>query len=105
MKTPLSKMLMLVTAIVFLGISYVYCQEANMPVTTKSDQAKELYQKGMDAWDQVQLGEFMTYMKDACISDPDFFMAYFMQSMYNFYFKTRTHSKKQLQKLSMLTAN
>jgi len=41
----------------------------------------------MNAWDQVNFTDFLEYMQKAYGEDPDFFMPYYMESLYHYYFQ------------------
>jgi len=64
-----------------------------MPVTTDSDLALELYQTGMLAFDQIKLRLAYENLELAVQEDPDFFMAYFW-----IYFMSRERSKQVAEK-------
>ena len=87
-----------VTMIAFLGASTLYAQGEKIPITTKSDYAKELYLKGQDAWAKVNFSDFFEYNEKAYQEDPDFFMPYYVESFTNFYFQNFDEFKKSATK-------
>ncbi len=61
-------------------------KEAEIPVTTKSEKALELYREASDAMKDVYIPEAMGLLNQALEEDPDFFMAAYDLATMNFYF-------------------
>ncbi len=87
MKTLMNYSVIVMIMIAILGASTVYAQNKKIPITTKSEQAKELYLRGQDAWEKVHLSNFYKLNQKAYMEDPNFFMAYNIESFFNLYFK------------------
>ncbi len=66
---------------------------SKMPVTTDSELARELYETGMLAFDQIKFELAYQNLEMALKEDPDFFMAYFW-----IYFMSDKSSKKVAEK-------
>ena len=87
MKTLMNYSVIVLLMIAFLGTSTVNAQNKKIPITTKSEQAKELYLKGQVAWEKVHLSDFYELNQQAYMEDPNFFMPYNIESFFNLYFK------------------
>jgi len=69
-------------------------KEAEIPVTTKSEKALELYKEASDAMEDVYIPEAMDLLIQALEEDPDFFMAAYGLATMNFYFGNDEEFKK-----------
>ncbi|MCK4345121.1 MAG: tetratricopeptide repeat protein [Bacteroidales bacterium] len=72
--------------LLFLSFCKTEVKEEKIPVTTKSETAKELYMKAYKAGEQVELAKARNLYEKALIEDPDFFMAYYQMATYDLYF-------------------
>lgn len=87
---------------VFFLIVLTYCKqevrEEKIPVTTKSEVAKELYDKAIDAYKQVEIAEARELFNKAIEEDPDFFMACYQLAFYDLYFDNIDRFKEYAEK-------
>lgn len=80
------QILILFLLMLFLSFCKTEVKEEKIPVTTKSETAKELYMKAYKAGEQVELAKARNLYEKALIEDPDFFMAYYQLATYDLYF-------------------
>ena len=59
--------------------------DKKMPVTTSSETAKALYDKGVKAMEDIYLVQFRNLISEALKADPDFFMADYQMANYFLY--------------------
>ena len=51
-------------------------EDGKIPITTKSEQAREYYLQGRDLWEKLRFQESIQFFENAIAEDPDFAMAY-----------------------------
>ena len=65
------------TILLIVLVNLSAAQKANvMPITTASNEARELFMKGLDKFDNVELPAAAKYFDQAIAEDPDFALAY-----------------------------
>ncbi len=93
---------------VFFLIVFANCKQElkdeNMPVTTISEVAMELYEKAIDATEQVELDKANMLFKKAIEEDPEFFMAYYQLAIFRLYFEDIEGFKKYAEKAGRIEA-
>lgn len=67
------------------GFSMLKAQDKKIPVTTKSEKAKEHYVKGQEGIQKVNWKEFTENNRKAYQEDPDFFLALYNESIFQYY--------------------
>ncbi len=87
---------------VFFLIVLTFCKqevkEENIPVTTKSEVAKELYDKAIDASKKVELAKARELFNKAIEEDPDLFMAFYQLASFDLYFDNIDRFKEYAEK-------
>lgn len=73
-------------------------KEKKIPITTDSELAIELYNKGIIAGEEVNIGKAMDLFKQALTEDPDFFMASYSLATYYLYFENEEEFQKYAEK-------
>ncbi|WP_430817026.1 nuclear transport factor 2 family protein [Carboxylicivirga sp. RSCT41] len=71
----------LLTVLLMAMVAPLVAQDLYLPATTKSKEAKALYTEAMDAVYDVEFAKMQKVNKKALEADPNFFMAYFLQSL------------------------
>jgi len=66
--------------------SAIFAQSQKIPITTNSDQARELYLKGQDALERIDFNTFFKFNQEALAEDPEFFMPLYTESIIYYYF-------------------
>jgi tetratricopeptide (TPR) repeat protein len=70
----------LVLSISVLLLTMIGCakpaEDGKVPITTKSDQAREYYLQGRELWEKLRSQESIQFFEKAIAEDPDFAMAY-----------------------------
>lgn len=89
--------LLWLTAVVCL-LSSCAQKEAEIPVTTDSEEALELYQEATEAMEDVYIPKAMDLLDQALEEDPDFYMAAHGLATMNLYFGNEAEFKKYAQK-------
>jgi tetratricopeptide (TPR) repeat protein len=69
-----------------------------IPVTTSSEEARELYQKGIEALERAAFSEGREALNGAIEKDPHFFMAYYQHAMPDLYFGNMDRFREYAQK-------
>jgi tetratricopeptide (TPR) repeat protein len=91
-KTKILSLLWL-SAMMFMCLSCAQ-KEAQIPVTTDSEKALELYQEATKAMNEVYVQQAMDLLNQALEEDPNFFMAAYNLATINLYFGNTEEFKK-----------
>jgi tetratricopeptide (TPR) repeat protein len=73
-------------------------ESEKIPVTTKSETAREHYQNALVAWEKVSTAAARQMFDDAIENDPDFFMAYYRHTIFDLYFDNQERFREYAQK-------
>ena len=71
-----SSCIIALAALLLMAAGVASAQSGKMPITTKSDKARQLYLKGLALTDGLQNQEARTYFQQAVEADPEFAIAY-----------------------------